>query len=386
MRVYLLIWGFMAAGIMAGCGGEIEPGTTPPGKPVAVSVRTAIAEPVLEQRRHEAVGTLKPRVYSTLSSRVMGSVAAVNVDDGQRVQEGQTLVVLTRQQIAADYQRALAALEEARRGQATAKASVNMATANAELATATYKRYQQLVSGESASPQEFDEVRAKYEAARAAVDQAKSMLSAADDREKGARAALDAAAATTRDMVVTAPYDGVITEKLVEPGDLASPGQPLLRMEGFEGFRVVFALEEAMIQAATMGLALEVAIPALGDRRIQGTIEAISPVADAATRSVEVKLAMPSLPDLRSGQFARVFVPGEKTKIMRLPKRAIVKKGQLTGVYQVNSDGILRFRLVRTGRFLDENVEILSGMKAGDRYVLAPGPETVDGRMAEEVP
>lgn len=384
MQRYFLLWGLMVVAALAGCGEKIEPGTTAPEKPVVLKVKTSIAEPVLEPNRQEAVGTVQAKLFSTLSSKVMGSVIQVTVDAGQPVKKDQPLVVLAQQQIDADYQRALAALDEARRGRAAAESAVRMAEANAELAKATFGRYRQLVAGESVSPQEFDEVKAKYEAAMSATAQAESMLAAARKRVAGARAAVTAAAATTRDMTIQAPYDGVIAEKLVEPGDLASPGRPLVRLEGREGYRVVFVLEEAAIGLVRIGQLLDVKIPTVSDQPIQGTVETISSVADAATRSVEVKLSLPPLPALRSGQFARVFIPGTIAEKLRIPESALVKKGQLTGVYKVDADHTVRFRLVRTGRTVSGSVEILSGMNAGDRFVLAPGPETVNGRTVEE--
>ena len=384
MRCYLILWSFLIIGMFAGCGDKIEPGSTPSEAAGPVTVQTDIVKPVVESRQHEAVGTVKPRLTSTLSSKVMGTVSKVNVEEGQQVKKGEPLVILTQKQIDADYERAQAALSEAQRGEATAKAGVTVAKANAELARATHERYQKLVAGESASPQEFDEIKAKHEAAKAAVIQAESMLAAAKKRVEGAEAMVTAAAATTRDMVVSAPYDGVITEKLVEPGDLASPGRPLLRLEGFEGYRVVFVLEEALIQAVRVGQRLDVALSSIMERRIQGEVESISPVADVATRSVEVKLSLPSIPGLRSGLFARVFIPAGTVTSIRMPESAIVKRGQLTGVYKVDEKGILRFRLVRTGRHDNGQVEILSGMKAEDRYVVTPGPETRNGQMAKE--
>ncbi len=386
MRYYFMLSSILIAGFLAGCGEKIEPGTTPPGAPVVVTTRTAVVASDSIQQRYEAVGTVKPKLFSTLSGKVMGTVVSVNVDEGQQAKKGQLLVALSQLQINADHDRALAALEEARRGQTTAEASVRVAKANADLAKNTYERYQTLVSGESASPQELDEVKAKYEAAMAAVAQAEAMLAGAKKRVVGARAMADAAGATAQDMFVHAPYDGVIIEKLVEPGDLVSPGRPLLRLEGFEGYRVVFVLEETRIQAVRVGQVLAVEIESLADSKVQGTVESISPVADVATRSVEVKLALPSIPDLRSGFFARVFIPGGTTKILRIPKSAIVQNGQLTGVYKVDNEGLLRFRLVRTGRYADGQAEILSGMKADERYVVAPGPDVKNGRLVKEAP
>jgi multidrug efflux pump subunit AcrA (membrane-fusion protein) len=370
---------------MGGCGDKIGPGESRPGARKKVPVHTAVVRLDTRHLQYEAVGTVRARLSSTLSSKVVGTVSQVKVHEADRVKKGQVLLVLTQRQIHAGYQQARAALDEARRGQAAAEAALKSARAQAGLARATYDRYRKLVAGESVSPQEFDEVKATHLSAQAAFQRAESMVRAAENRVGFARAALDAAAATSGDTVLRAPYDGVIVEKRVEPGDLASPGLPLLRMEGFEGFRAVFVLEETKIGDVHPGQTLEAELPALRNRRVSGTVEAVMPAADAATRSVEVKLDLPHVPGLRSGLFVRVFIPGPETRILRIPETAVVRKGQLTGLYKVDETQTLRFRLIRLGSPLEGGeVEVLSGLKPGDRYVLAPGPEVVDSALAEE--
>jgi RND family efflux transporter MFP subunit len=366
----------------SGCGEKSEPGGT--GPVTSVKVRTAVARVDSVSSLHEAVGSVEAILASTITSKVTGTVSEVRVEEGQHVQKDQVLVVLMQQQISADYQQALAALDGARRGESAAQAAVRVAEANDRLAQSTYERYRKLAAGESASAQEFDEVKAKAESAKGALAQSQSMLSAAKQRVDMAKAGLDAAAATRQDMVLKSPYEAVVTQKMVEPGDLAGPGRALIRLEANMGYRVVFVLEEARIHSITTGQKLAVAFPTLTDIRSEGTVEAIMPVSDAATRSVEVKLALPPLPALRSGVFARVYVPGGQSKMIRIPQSAVVTRGQLTGIFKVDAENMIRFRLVRTGRADAGEVEILTGISEGDRYVVSPGPQMADGLRAEE--
>ncbi|MFH0731275.1 MAG: efflux RND transporter periplasmic adaptor subunit [Pseudomonadota bacterium] len=365
----------------SGCGDKKEHGAAGSGAPVKVRTATARMESVAAL--HEAVGTVEAILASTLTAKVMGTVSDVKVEEGQIVRKNQVLVVLTQQQIAAGHQQALSALEEARRAESAARAAARAAEANDRLAQSTYERYRKLAAGESASSQELDEVKARAESAKGAFSQAESMAAAAGERVAMVRAALDSAVATREDLVLKAPYDAVVTEKMVEPGDLAAPGRPLIRLEAGKGHRVVFVLAENQIQTVAPGQKLSVVFPTLPDVRTEGTVEAVMPVSDAATRSVEVKLALPPTPGLRSGVFARVLVPGGESKMIRIPQSALVTRGQLTGIFKVD-DGEARFRLVRTGRIDERDVEILSGLAEGDRFLVAPGPRMADGLRVEE--
>jgi RND family efflux transporter MFP subunit len=369
---------------ISGCGDKIEPGTSKTDSVRGIKAKTAMVQAEFRTSLQDAVGTVEARLTSTLSSKIMGTVTEVKVEEGASVTKGQVLVVMTQQQISSDQQQALAGLDEARRGQAAAEAALRVAQANARLAEATYARYQQLVSGESATAQEFDEIKAKKDSAKAAVSQAESMLSAAKQRVASAGARLQGATATERDRIISAPYDAVVMEKMVEPGDLAAPGRALIRLEGKEGHRVVFMLEEAKIHAIHPGQKLPVSFPALSELQAEGTVEAIMPSTDAVTRSVEIKLALASIPGLRSGLFARVLVPGDEKKSIRIFNSAIVTRGQLTGIYKVDADSIARFRLVRTGRVFEDQVEILSGVTDSDRYIVSPGSDVADGLRVEE--
>ena len=374
----------LAISLLGGCGDKIEPGNRAAARGGAIIAQTATAETVRRPVQYEAVGTVRARQESTLASKLMGTVARVRVSEGDRVQAGDILAVIEQVQADAGLRQANAALEEARRAHAAAVSGRAAAEAGDRLARATHDRYQKLIARDSASRQEFDEVTARRQEARAALAGAEAMVKAAAQRVAQAEAGLDSAAATRGDTEIRAPYDGVITAKPVQAGDLASPGTPLFSMEGDTGFRVDLVLPETYLGAVSAGQTLRVALPAPLDAAVEGTVQAVVPAADPSSRSFIVKVDLPEGLALRSGLFARVAIPvGEEGRIL-VPRTAVVAKGQLTAVFKVDSGDIARFRLVRLGRALGGQVEIVSGLAAGERYLTAPPPETEDGMRVEE--
>jgi multidrug efflux pump subunit AcrA (membrane-fusion protein) len=116
---------------------------------------------------------------------------------------------------------------------------------------------------------------------------------------------------------------------------------------------------------------------------IEGVIDIVAPAADPDSRSFLVKVRLPSRVDLRSGMFARVEVIVGESQLMAIPSSAIVRQGQLTGLFVVTPENTARFRLIRTGRSLGDMVEVLSGLPDGTRFVVNPSPELVDGASVE---
>lgn len=369
--------------IAAGCGEKIGPGTTSQGGKQTVRADTAVARFAPAPLVYEAVGTVRARQIATLAARTMGTVTAVNAEEGRYVTRDAVLVSLVRRQLDAGLAEARAALEAAVQSRSGAEASRQQVAAQEKLARATYARYRQLLVGESASAQEMDEVRTRLEAARAGLARAEAGLAAAEKQVARARAGLAAAAANRADTQLKAPFDALVTGRMVEPGDLVAPGRPLLTLEAREGYRVEMVLPADHASKVNAGQRLSVVLTALGGRRIEAPVESILPDADAATRSVTVRLALPEIEGVRSGLFARVRVPVGESAALCVPAAALVHEGQLTGLYTVGEDGTARYRLVRTGRVQDDRVEILSGLADGERYVTVPVPGLCDGCRVE---
>lgn len=369
--------------LAAACGEKIEPGTTAGESKPAVKAEVAVADVARQPFIYRAVGTLEARTASTLSGKLMGTVTSVNVRVGDLVKKGDILVTIDDQQVVAGLRQAEAALDEARRGLDAARSAHEAAKAGASLAGTTFKRYQQLMAEDSVSKQEFDEVAARYRQAASALKQAAAMVKVARFRVQQAEAALTAAQARNRDVTVRAPYDGIVAAKMIEVGDLASPGTPFLRLEKIGDFEARVAIPEEYGRYMHTGQELTVHIPSLGPSRLSGNVRTISPAADQATRSFTVKITLPPEKHIKSGLFARVDIPVGEAGILTLPRSALVKYGQLTGFYLVDDQQRARFRLVRTGRLLGERVEVISGLKTGDRYVVQPPLEMQDGVKVE---
>jgi RND family efflux transporter MFP subunit len=382
-RAFWCLLGMLTA-CVSGCGEKIEPGHSPRSAGVPVNKKVAIARSSVWPLMFESVGTVQAETASTIGSKLLGTVTSVRVQEGDRVRMGDILVTIDERQVGAQKQQAEAALAEARQMEQAARAARDAANAGADFATATYNRYQVLLAQESVSRQEFDDVKARFRQALANLKQSEDMLKAAIQRVRQAEAALATARASSADAAVKAPFDGIVTAKMIDVGDLAAPGRPLIGLEKDLGHRVDIRLPEAYVNAVRTGQTALVSIGGNAQTPIEGVIDIISPAADSDSRSFLVKVRLPSRGNMRSGMFARAEVIVGEGQLMAIPSSAIVRQGQLTGLFLVTPENVARFRLIRTGRNLGDNmVEVLSGLPEGTRYVVDPTPELLDGSSVE---
>lgn len=367
------------------CGQEIAPGTRAPGAGQTIKAPVAEARISQEPSYYEAVATINARTASTISSKLMGAVQAIHVHEGTRVKKGDLLISIDPRTVTAQLEQAQAGLREARRAETSALSARDAAAAASQLATSTLERYRPLLQQNSVSPQEFDEVESRGRQAKAALAQAEAMIEAARSRVQQSEAAVSQASLAQRDAQVIAPYDGQVVARMVDEGDLAAPGTPLLTIEQEGLFCADLLLPERYIQSVSVGTAVKVSVPALGDLEASGHVGRIVPAADAQSRSFEVKVAMPQGLDLKSGMFARVFIPVGGTGGLLVPAAAVVTEGQLTGLFIVDEKQIARFRLVRTGKTYGDRVEIISGLMEGQRYIPALPASIKDGMTVEGI-
>ncbi|MFZ2630862.1 MAG: efflux RND transporter periplasmic adaptor subunit [Desulfosalsimonadaceae bacterium] len=385
---YLLTEGmaFLAVFCLMACGNGSETQNAPAES--AKTVKTVIQEITSANRPiyYEATGTVRPKTASTISARVMGEIKEITVNAGDTVKKGQILLRIEGRQISAGLAQAEAGLREARQGEQAAQSALQSAQASADLAEATHNRYKNLLASQSVSQQEFDEVEAKYRQAQAALSQAKFMQDAARERSNQAQAAVASAESIFEDTTLTSPYDGTITVRLVDAGDMASPGLPLLKIDETGLMEVHLLLPETHIGLVALNDTVSVVFPSQkSEPAVAGTITTIDPSADPATRSFKIKVTLPETPGIRAGMFARVMVPVGDGGMILIPKTTVVQQGQLTAVFIVGKDNIARFRLIRLGRTFGEQVEVVSGLKDGDRYVAAPDAGISDGVKVEGI-
>ncbi|NMC63707.1 MAG: efflux RND transporter periplasmic adaptor subunit, partial [SAR324 cluster bacterium] len=182
---------------------------------------------------------------------------------------------------------------------------------------------------------------------------------------------------------IRAPFNGIITKKLADVGDLAMPGRPIVEMEDPSALRFEANVPETLFHNIKISSELDIEIAGLS-APIKGVVAELSPTADPNSRTFLVKFDLPNEARLRAGQFGHVSVPSNAETLISIPKAAIVNRGQMEVVYVVR-DGKAWLRLVRTGKQIGESFEILSGLEDGEVIVADGASDLRDGQLVQEV-
>jgi RND family efflux transporter MFP subunit len=372
----------IALGFSLGCG-KIKPGNTESGTEETIRAAVAVVRIAPSTDYYEAVGTVKAETASTLSGKLMGTIKTVNVREGDRITKGQLLILIDDRQVSAQLKQAKAALEEASQSEAAAISARDAAKAGNELAQATYKRYLKLIEDSAASRQEFEEIEMRSRQADAALKQSEAALEAAKERVKEAEAGVTSADVSRKDAEISAPFDGIVTARMVDVGDLSSPGTPFLNVEKLGTLEVEAIIPEDCISLITPQQDLDVVMPILQDKPIKGKVKAIINAADPQSRTFIIKVDLPEVAGMHSGMFARINIPRGAENMLLIPSSALVLQGQLTGIFVLDDEQTAHFRIIRTGRKAGDLVEVISGVKDGTYYVVSPPPDLKDGMKVE---
>jgi RND family efflux transporter MFP subunit len=350
-----------------GCSSEQQTASTAP--ETVSNVSTVSAQSANIPDVVEAVGTLRAAETSQLAAQMMGNIVEIGVREGDRVQRGQVLAVIDDAQPRASLDRATAA-------DLAAQQEIAASESDFTLAEATFKRYQMLFEKKSVSPQEFDEIKARYQAAQARREMARA-------GQAQAKAALQQARTALSYTHIVAPFDGLVTEKKADVGTLASPGMPIFTVEDLHRYRLEATVNETDLRYVRQGQQAPVLIDALGDRELKGRVVEIVPAADPASRSFLVKVELPSDPALRSGLFGSAqFARGERTALL-IPRTAVVERGQLQGIYVVDQNKIAGLRYITLGKPSATQIEVLAGLQAGETLIADPDNRELGGKKIE---
>jgi len=329
---------------------------------------------------------------------------ALHVREGDRVKVGQLLIEIDDRDGNAQLRKAQSGLREAQdrveevdRTIQAAESAEKAVEADQVLSLSTYNRYKSLLEKKSVSQQEFEQVEARYRSRSAELERAKAQIRSLLARREQVLSKIEQAKeeVTTAQIFVgyariQSPIIGVVAAKQAEVGALATPGSPLLTIEDDSHYRLEAVVEESMIRKTRVGDSVGVRIDASEPREWKGRVVEISPVSDPASRSVIAKISLVSSdpktvtqPSLRSGLFGRArFSSGQRT-LIAIPAKAMVQRGQLQGVYVVDSTNIARLRLIQVGKSYGERVEVLAGLRDGEQ-ILVEGLEKVqDGCRIE---
>jgi RND family efflux transporter MFP subunit len=363
IRLLSLLISFLS-GALAGCTNERR--TEPAAAETVSNVSVMVAQKTTVPDLLEAVGTVRAGQTSQVASQMMGNIVEIRVHEGDRVQSGQVLATVDDIQPRSRVEQATGAL-------AAAEKEVSAADSDLALADSTLKRYQQLYEKKSVSPQEFDEIKARRQSAEARRDMARA-------GQTQANAALAQGQTSLGYARIRAPFAGVITEKKADAGTLASPGMPIFTIEDTRHYQLEATIDESDIRIVRLGQIVSVTVDALGNTELSGKVVQIVPAADSASRSFLVKVELPSDTRLRSGLFGRARFPrGERTSLL-IPRSAVVQRGQFQGAYVIGANQIAGLRYVTLGKTSGDQVEVLSGLQAGEKLVTAPGDRELGGK------
>ncbi len=281
-------------------------------------------------------GTVRPVQRALIAAKVTGVIEQLPVALGQRVAAGDLLAQLAAADLAARVAQTRTTLAQTRRD---------------------LDRDTRLATGGAATE---DAVRLST------------------DRVALAEAALREAETTLAYATLRAPFAGVVSRRLVHAGDLASPGQALVEIEGASAFEIEVPVPDSLVAHLAIGAVLAFELPSGSaggpPASFTATVTEFSSASDTSARTSFAKLAVPGDLAVRSGQFVRVFLPGDATRTILAPTAAITTFGQMERIFVVTADRRASLRLVKTGPRHGNRIEIVSGLDGSETIVLAPPP------------
>ena len=338
-------------GLFARCRGKGSGGEKEAARPHVTGVAVEAAALSQADEYVETSGTVKARTVSTIASRMMGTLTSVKVREGDRVQAGQILATVDDSDVVQKVKAAEKAVEAAEQQKS--------------LADITYQRYKGLHDDKALTGQELDQVATQKKVADMEYERARATWREAEVYHGFTR--------------IIAPFSGVVVEKKAEPGSMAVPGMPLFILEDTSGFRIEAGLDEKYAGIVQRGMQAMITIDSL-NRVLPGTVSDVIPSIDPLTRTFLVKIAI-SGEGMRNGSYVKVSIPVAKKDKLLVYRKAVVERGQLTGLYTVDSSFVITYRLVRTGRTYGDKVEVLSGISPGENIIVHNVEKAVDGGM-----
>jgi len=326
--------------LLAGCGKAHQRHATGQRDLPLVQVRTQTVEAKTSASVEDVVGTVRAKIRATIETRTTGRITDLPVVLGHKIKAGELLARLDAPEIKARLDQAEASLHQAERDS---------------------KRMSSLFNQQAATRADYEAADSHYLVAKGVVAEARAMMGFVE---------------------ILAPFDGVVTRKWVDVGDQAAPGKPLIDIEDPSKLQLEADVPEAIASRIKPDARLTIgAGQSPGD--LSGRIAEISPVADSTCRTFRVKLDLPAGTGLMSGQFARLIVPVGENTSMRVPTSAVVQRGQMEILFVLENQHA-RLHLIKTGRRVNEETEILSGLDSGDSVVLDNPQQLVDGQPLQE--
>ncbi|WP_084609627.1 efflux RND transporter periplasmic adaptor subunit [Sedimenticola selenatireducens] len=319
---------------------------------VALSSIEQRTQPVI----YEVPGSVVPAQRLQVTSRISGFIEQIHVDEGDRVEMGGKLVDIDDAQLEAKIRAAAAAL---------ASAEADLADARADV-----ERYQSLAMKQVLAEDQLRDARVRSLLASALVEKMQAELDVHREDRRYTR--------------LISPVQALVRERLRDPGDLITAGEPVLRLDVLGPKELEVFIPTTQVDAVTAGQAVKVVFDHVNEH-LTGTVIGVVYSADPMTRRYKVRIALPDDQRLSPGQFgtARLRI-GEET-VLAIPQAAVVNRAGIEGIFVVDSEGKARFRSVRLGRRWGTEREVLAGVEPGNSAVLHPPAGLRDGDRVQQV-
>jgi len=350
---------------------RIPPGTGVEPAGLDAPARTTVVERATVALVEEAVGTVRSRTTVAVSSQVSAQVVTVTKRPGAIVKAGEPLVSLDDRELVARVAQAKQGVEAALAARRRAEQAKAQGEARLRQATQRHERMTQLAGSRAVTTEAVEAAEADWLSAQASLADAEALITAADAQKGQATQVVAEAELAKAHAQIASPIDGVVSDRQVEPGDYAWPGRTLLVVLDPNAQRLEAQVREALLARISPGQHLDVLVPA-ADATSPGTVAEIVPSADPLSRTFTVRVDFGPVKAAHAGMFGRLRIPTGTREVVRAPRDAIARVGQLETVV-VKEGARWARRLVTTGAVVEGQVEILSGLAGGETVGLPAG-------------
>ena len=418
-RIYRIgLLTFFAASLAGGCSESRGP-AIPASQASPRSVATSLVRESSESGQLLLTGNLKSRRQAVIASKLPGYITFLAREEGDSVAAGEVLVRIDTRDIEAQTRQARSGEAFARAGEVQAEAAIltaqagvsqaqaqleavnrqlKEAAAHAELARLEARRQEFLVSQGAVPRQRWEQAQtddrvaqarlqaaqASVKASRASIAQSLGQLRQAQAQQTRSVAGVEQARASVASSSVNldygalrSPFAGVVIRKMAYPGEVASPGRPLLEIQDIQSLELSLDVPENLREQVQPHQLLNVEVPAL-KQSFAGRVRQIVSQVDPASRTFQARLKLENgHRKLLPGMFAKVRLKQPAQNVIWIERRSLVQRGGLDGVFIAASTA--QFRVVKIGRLEKQRCEVLSGLSAGETIVDRPPQDLSDG-------
>ena len=343
------------------------------------------------------VGTVISKNQANVSSKVMGTIQDIYVKEGESVKAGQRLAKVDSRDLIPNVVKANAGIKEVESGLSELNkskeelaAAQQAAQANYDYASTSLHRMQNLYDRQAISKDMLDETIRQYKLAESNLATVVAKQGGLEDKRNQLLAKQNQVKADQQlanvylgYASINSPISGIVIKKFMDKGSMATPGQPIFQIETPD-YQFEVAVKESLFSQVKVGQKVEVKLDTLS-QPIEGSIVEIVSSADPASRTFTIKISLPKIEGVRSGQFGKALFTFGDTQKLVIPKSALVDRGALEGVYALDSSNMSRFRLVKTGDEYGDMIEITTGLEPNDRILISDLDKIQEGNKVEVI-